>query len=557
MPARACQPAMPGHNTQLELHLRSRHMSSRLGGRARSQRRRPVQSACAFDHPPSSPLAGGWSGRGLPLCEKRCLCVPMPTTKHMPWPAPCVLCGGPAWSGWAWGRVGWHGGAGPLPHHRGAFSCFSQFPFACGNHNHYRSPPFPTPAACPYPLSACWALSAALLPALVPCTVVPLSTPKANLPVGLDTQHKSHKPLAHPPTPRTPLTHRPIQQQPRVHTPSPLSTVVPLRVSPLCSRQGGLHPIPCDLLLRGRAAAGRHPASTRSIQQQHHHLSPSSSFVRMSVEAEKGSTKTTQDSSMPPANREKEGGVSSSPAAAATPANGGGSAASGGGGGGASASSPAAPTAAHSSKDAPGASANENIEGGAADKENKKEAIRAAVERYLSLPYLQSDGGFLASHMNPQMFIPLPVVASLPDVDALTQDLNVVVEALANSAKVMLGEDKVRRAGCLTHPPTHQPTHPPLYACFCSSNHPRIHPPTPPTQNTALHPPQHPRGTQHHHPPRNLQRDARSQASRHLLLGRLPCGQEHSQGREGYLVCDYGERGGGQEDSGEAPGGDF
>lgn len=39
-----------------------------------------------------------------------------------------------------------------------------------------------------------------------------------------------------------------------------------------------------------------------------------------------------------------------------------------------------------------------------------KNDVRQAVETYLSPAYLRSDGGFLASHMNPQYCIPLPVI---------------------------------------------------------------------------------------------------------------------------------------------------
>ena len=47
------------------------------------------------------------------------------------------------------------------------------------------------------------------------------------------------------------------------------------------------------------------------------------------------------------------------------------------------------------------------------DRAEVQAQVRAAVETYLALPYLQSDGGFLASQMNPQMFVPLTVVAQV------------------------------------------------------------------------------------------------------------------------------------------------
>ncbi|EWM23576.1 la-related protein 4b, partial [Nannochloropsis gaditana] len=69
-------------------------------------------------------------------------------------------------------------------------------------------------------------------------------------------------------------------------------------------------------------------------------------------------------------------------------------------------------------------------------------AVRQALEHYLSLAYLRADQGFLASYMNPQMFIPLSVLVTLPALAALSPSLSLVVAALKDHPTLTLNEEQ-------------------------------------------------------------------------------------------------------------------
>lgn len=71
----------------------------------------------------------------------------------------------------------------------------------------------------------------------------------------------------------------------------------------------------------------------------------------------------------------------------------------------------------------------------ATDPERVKDLLRAQIEYYFSEDNLQGDF-FLRRKMDDQGFLPISLIASFHRVQALTQDVSLVVESLANSAAV-------------------------------------------------------------------------------------------------------------------------
>lgn len=69
------------------------------------------------------------------------------------------------------------------------------------------------------------------------------------------------------------------------------------------------------------------------------------------------------------------------------------------------------------------------------DPERVKELLRAQIEYYFSEENLQGDF-FLRRKMDDQGFLPISLIASFHRVQALTQDVSLVVESLANSSTV-------------------------------------------------------------------------------------------------------------------------
>uniref|UniRef100_A0A3B3ZVY4 HTH La-type RNA-binding domain-containing protein n=1 Tax=Periophthalmus magnuspinnatus TaxID=409849 RepID=A0A3B3ZVY4_9GOBI len=82
------------------------------------------------------------------------------------------------------------------------------------------------------------------------------------------------------------------------------------------------------------------------------------------------------------------------------------------------------------------------------DEKLLKEYIKRQIEYYFSLHNLERDF-FLRRKMDAQGFLPISLIASFHRVQALTTDINLIMEALKSSTEVELVEDKVR---CKTEP---------------------------------------------------------------------------------------------------------
>ncbi|XP_074548143.1 la-related protein 1B isoform X4 [Halichoeres trimaculatus] len=77
------------------------------------------------------------------------------------------------------------------------------------------------------------------------------------------------------------------------------------------------------------------------------------------------------------------------------------------------------------------------------DEKLLKEYIKRQIEYYFSLHNLERDF-FLRRKMDAQGFLPISLIASFHRVQALTTDINLIIEALKSSKEVELVDDKVR-----------------------------------------------------------------------------------------------------------------
>eukprot|EP00066_Takifugu_rubripes_P029253 XP_011618519.1 PREDICTED: la-related protein 1B isoform X1 [Takifugu rubripes] len=77
------------------------------------------------------------------------------------------------------------------------------------------------------------------------------------------------------------------------------------------------------------------------------------------------------------------------------------------------------------------------------DEKLLKEYIKRQIEYYFSLHNLERDF-FLRRKMDAQGFLPISLIASFHRVQALTMDINIIVEALKSSKEVELVDDKIR-----------------------------------------------------------------------------------------------------------------
>ncbi|KAG7219881.1 hypothetical protein INR49_018785 [Caranx melampygus] len=82
------------------------------------------------------------------------------------------------------------------------------------------------------------------------------------------------------------------------------------------------------------------------------------------------------------------------------------------------------------------------------DEKLLKEYIKRQIEYYFSLHNLERDF-FLRRKMDTQGFLPISLIASFHRVQALTTDINLIMEALKSSTEVELVDDRVR---CKTDP---------------------------------------------------------------------------------------------------------